>query len=169
MMPLSDNPVINAILERRSVRRYTGEPLPSGTIEILLEAARWAPSGLNNQPWRFLVMTEKAVLRRISPLTNYKKIIDESSACIAVFFHKPSGYNRDKDLMSIGACVQNILLAAYALGLGAVWLGEILNRKNEFSELLGIVSDNELCAVVALGVPDEIPARERKPLKELML
>ena len=71
--------------------------------------------------------------------------------------------------MSIGACIQNILLAAESLGIGAVWLGEILNRRDDVNGILGIEDENELMAVIALGHSDEEPRSTRKETESLML
>ena len=72
--------------------------------------------------------------------------------------------------MAIGACIQNMLLEAYSLGLGSCWLGEILNRKEDVEKLLKIPDDCELMAVVTLGYPDEKVAKpSRKSLKSLLI
>ena len=163
------NEIMSSITGRRSIRSYTGEPVDDGLIMTLLEAARWAPSGLNNQPWRFVIIRDRAVRERISNLTTYRRIVRECDACVAVFFHAPSGYDRDKDMMGIGAAVQNMLLAAHSLGLGAVWLGEILKRKGEVNTILGVDSDHELMAVVAFGHPAENPESDRIDLESLII
>jgi nitroreductase len=72
-----------------------------------------------------------------------------------VFYNIPEGYNRDMDLLAFGACVQNMLLPAHSIGIGTVWLGEILNRKSEINTLLEITDNYELMAVIALGYPAE--------------
>ncbi len=166
---MKTNEVFKTILNRRSIRKYINREIPDSIIESILDAARWAPSGLNNQPWRFSVIKDAHIKEKLSSLTKYGKIIKNSGTCIAVFYNIPSGYNRDKDLMSIGASIQNILLASESLGIGAVWLGEILNRKEEVNSLLEIEKDNELAAVIALGYPDETPSKNRKSLESLML
>ncbi|MBN1495479.1 MAG: nitroreductase [Spirochaetes bacterium] len=166
---MSDNEIIRAIKARRSIRKYSGESISPGAIEDILEAGRWAPSGLDNQPWRFSVITDARSKEQLAPLTAYSRIVKECAACIAVFYHLPDGYDRDKDAMAIGACVQNMLLAAASLGLGAVWLGEILKRKAEARDLLGVDDSCELMAVIAIGHPAESPRSSRKRLSSLIL
>jgi nitroreductase len=79
-------------------------------------------------------------------------------------------YNREKDLMSIGAAVQNMLLEASSLGIGTCWLGEILNRKKEVCEALNLPGRYELTAVVAAGIPAEKVRRgEREKIDDLLL
>jgi nitroreductase len=163
------NSVIENIKKRRSIRKYKSGKIPENQINEIIEAGTWAPSGLNNQPWRFAIISNPDIKEKISSLTKYKKIIQTADTLIAVFFSTESGYNRDKDMMSIGACIQNILLAAESFGLGSVWLGEILNRKKEVNEILKIENINELMAVVALGFPNETPAMKRKKIDEVIL
>jgi nitroreductase len=166
---MKDTVVLQAIRERRSIRKYTGENIPDTVLEQILDAGRWAPSGLNNQPWRFAVVRDKDIREQISRFTHYSGIVVECHLCVAVLYNHNAGYDRDKDLMGIGACVQNMLLAAYSQGVGAVWLGEILKRKKEVNDLLGINEGNELMAVLAMGFPAETPNKERKPLENLVL
>jgi nitroreductase len=163
------NDIIKSIKKRRSIRKYTAEKVPDEIIRQILEAGRWAPSGLNNQPWKFAVIRDQQLKEKLSGLTHYKRIIVESNVCIAVFLNIPSGYNRDKDCMAIGACIQNMLLAAESLSIGCVWLGEILNKKEQFNEIVGIDSENELMAVIAMGHPDESPSKDRKDLDEFLI
>jgi nitroreductase len=161
--------LLSIIKSRRSIRKYKKENIPGNIINELLEAGRWAPSGKNNQPWRFSLISDTEIKLQLSGLTKYRRIVEECNLCIAVFLNLTAAYDRDKDMMSIGACIQNILLAAESHGIGAVWLGEILSRKDEVNSLLGIESDNELAAVIALGYPDEHPSKGREELEELML
>ncbi len=166
---MNTNIVLQSIRERRSIRKYTGENIPDSIIEQILDAGRWAPSGLNNQPWRFAVVRDRGVREKLSGLTHYSGIVMECDLCIAVFYNHEAGYDRDKDLMGIGACIQNMLLAAHSMGIGSVWLGEILKRKKEVNEILGIEDGDELMAVIACGYPAEKPEKARVPLSELVL
>ncbi len=166
---MKNNEVLHAIASRRSIRKFTGEDINAESISLILEAGRWAPSGLNNQPWRFMVVDALGTRERLAALTKYARIVRECAACIAVFYHHPEGYDRDKDAMAIGASIQNMLLAAHALGLGAVWLGEILNRKEEAAGVLGAGNDLELMALIALGFPAETPRGSRKDLQTLVV
>lgn len=163
-----NSPVLMTIFNRRSRRRYTSTDISQNLIDILLDAAHWAPSGLNNQPWRFSIIKNENIRYKLSQLTKYSRIVQTCNTCIAVFYHLPSGYNRDKDIMSIGASIQNMLLAAETLKIGSVWLGEILN-KNDVNRILEIDDNHELMALIALGYSEETPEKNRKELKELTL
>lgn len=166
---MDSNRLISIIKNRRSIRKYTDKDISIDIINQILESGRWAPSGLNNQPWRFSVIKDISIKNELSKLTKYHRIIETSNTCIAVFYNVGTGYNRDKDLMSIGACVQNMLLTADSLNLGGVWLGEILNKKDDVNKLLDIDSENELVAVIALGYPDESPQKDRKDMNSLVI
>ncbi len=162
--------VLKLIRERRSIREYK-EKMPSEKdITRVLDAGRWAPSGLNNQPWRFKVIKDRGQKDKLAEFTKYGDIIISAPVVIAVLMDIADSYNRDKDLMAIGACIQNMLLQASSAGLGACWMGEALNRKQEICKYLGLDEDLELMALVTLGFSNEDVTKGcRKPLKELTI
>lgn len=161
--------LLEAIIARRSIRKFKPQDVPEELLKQVLEAGRWAPSGMNNQPWRFIVVKDIKLKKRLSEFTVYSKVINNAPCIIAVFLDSDSVYNRDKDMQAIGACIQNMLLAIFGLGLGACWLGEILNKKDKVSLLLGAPAVYELAAVIALGFADEMPSRTmRKKLADLI-
>ncbi|HMF30728.1 MAG TPA: nitroreductase family protein, partial [Candidatus Lokiarchaeia archaeon] len=96
-------------------------------------------------------------------------VIRKSAVCIAVFLNLAKIYNRTKDVQTMGACIENMLLAAHFHDLGACWLGEILAKRAQVEVILGVPSDQfELMAVLALGLPAETPKnRRRDPLDEI--
>lgn len=147
--------MLEVIKGRRSIRKYTPEALDDETIDLIIEMGTWAPSGLNNQPWRFVVVKDPETLRDLSQQTSYSHIIRNAPAAIAVFLENAASYDRVKDLQAIGACLQNMLLAVHSLGLGAVWLGEILKNRTKVEALLGVPDTMELMAVICLGHPAE--------------
>ena len=149
-----DNSVLKAIKERRSIRKYTVEKIPELMVQSVLEAGSWAPSGLNNQPWRFVIVEDSGIRDQMAVCTKYATIIRSAPVNLCVFLDTDKMYNRDKDLQGIGACLQNMLLAAHSLGLGAVWLGEILNQKDKVREILGVPANLELMAVISIGFPE---------------
>ena len=144
-----------AIFKRRSIRKYSPKDVDKKDINKVIEAATWAPSGLNNQPWTFKVISDKQEKDSLAGFTKYGKIIKSAPVAICVFLDNSATYNRDKDIMAVGACIQNMLLQAYSLGLATCWLGEILNKRAEVEERLGTEADHELMAVVTLGYPEE--------------
>jgi nitroreductase len=143
--------LLEGLRTRRSIRRYTDEPVTREQLLEIITAGTWAPSGQNNQPWRFVSIMKKDVLAGLAKLTKYGHVIEKAPACIAVFIDKDVMYHEVKDHQSMGACLQNMLLAAHGMGLGGVWLGEILRRAEEVRTLLGVPETMELMAVVVIG------------------
>lgn len=165
------SPVLAALRERRSIRKYTDEPVTDEELRAVLDAGRWAPSGLNNQPWRFLVVRRGDPRQDVlASHTKYARIVRDAAALLCVFLDRAAMYNARKDHQGAGACIQNILLAAHALGLGGVWLGEIINQEAALLPALGLSPEAlEMMAVIALGRPAQKGSSERKPLESLLL
>jgi len=162
--------MLEGLHTRRSIRSYTDEPVTREQLRDIVKAGTMAPSGLNNQPWRFVTIQSKETLRKLSQLTKYSHIVGKAAACIAVFVDKTAMYHEVKDHQSMGACIQNLLLAAHGMGLGAVWLGEILKSAKEVRELCGLSDEMELMAVVAIGHPAGKGGRaDRRPLEEVLI
>lgn len=162
--------MLDLIRSRRSVRSFSGKPVDDDLIDKVLEAGRWSPSGMDNQPWRFAVIRDEALKNSVSTMTRYTRVIKGADALIAVFLDTEAGYHRTKDVQAMGACTQNMLLAIHALGLGGVWLGEILRSEAELKALIQAPVAFELMAVIALGYPaDKVPdTPARKELTELV-
>ena len=162
--------MLDVIKSRRSIRRFKKQAVDEKLVKEIIEAGTWAPSGLNNQPWKFVVIRSPEVKDKIAELTRYRKIIKEAPLCIAVFLDTALSYDRTKDIQAIGACMQNMLLAIHALDLGGVWLGEILKNSESVKELLGVSPALEFMALVALGYADEKNVTsQRKKLDEVIL
>jgi nitroreductase len=162
--------VLDAIYQRRSIREFTESSVDQDLLREIIRAGTWAPSGLNNQPWRFVSVTEPAIISNLANQTRYAHIVKGSPALIALFLDRREMYNEVKDQQAAGACLQNMLLAAEALDLGAVWLGEILNRKEEVNQILGLDLNYDLMAVVALGYPTHRRQKsQRKNINEVII
>ncbi len=163
--------IFQTIKERRSIRKYTAEAVSHDDVVAMLEAGRWAPSGLDKQPYCFMALfrgDERQLV--LSQLTHCTRIIAEAGALIVVCLDKEKMYNAMKDYQGAGACIQNILLAAHGLGLGAVWVGQIVNRADEVLAALKLdAARYELMAVVAVGHPAEEAHVVRDPLETLLL
>lgn len=162
--------LLEGIYTRRSIRQYTDQPLERENLLEIIKAGTWAPSGLNNQPWRFVIVQNPDIRKELASFTKYHTLIERAPACIAVFVDKNVMYHEVKDHQAMGACIQNMLLAAHALGLGAVWLGEILKNADGVRRLLGLSENLELMAVVALGHPaSQNHSSKRKDVSEVLL
>ncbi len=162
--------VIEVIRTRRSIRQFAKEAVSDEAVNQILESGLWAPSGKNNQPWKFAVIQAPALKESLAALTHSRSILQEGPVCIAVFLDHSRVYDRTKDVQAIGACIQNILLTIHSSGLGGVWLGEILKNKEKVAELLGAGKDLELMAVVAFGHPSKRPSGgERDSLEKRII
>ncbi len=158
--------LLNEIRKRRTVRAFRSDPVEEDKIEAILEAGRWAPSGKNTQPWRFVVVRSEEKRAELGQLVPQRDMISTAPITIAVLKHVPSGYDELKDAQGIGACTQNMLLAAHAQGLGACWIGRA--RDPELEALVEAREDEELMLLLPVGYPAEEPAAgQRKPLEDL--
>ena len=113
---------MEAILTRRSIRKYTKQPVSDEVLKELLEAAMYAPSASNQQPWCFVVIKDRKILNEIPKYHTYAQMLKEAPVAILVCCHSDL-QSGEFGVQDCSAATQNILLAAHAKGLGAVWLG----------------------------------------------
>jgi len=117
---------LDCIKTRRSVRKFLKKEIPQETIATILEAARWAPSGGNRQPWRFVVTQDSEKIASFDPYA-HQPWVEQAPAVIVACANPHDTWERydesdDCFIMDTAAAIQNILLAAHDLGLGAVWI-----------------------------------------------
>jgi len=161
--------MLESIKLRRSIRKFTSQGIEDEQIHEIIEAGMWAPSGLNNQPWRIAIIKDSPTRKSIAPLTRYSPIIEGAPLLIAIFLDAGASYDRIKDIQAIGACIQNMLLTIHDLGLGGVWLGEILKNKEKVATILNAPDNFELMAIIASGHPAEKGGRAyRKSMEEIV-
>lgn len=149
--------VFEAIHGRRSVRRYLDRPLEEGDLEQLLRAAMSAPSAGNQQPWQFIVVDDRQLLQGIPEFHPYSYMLPSAALAVVVCADLTLVTHEGYWVQDCAAATQNILLAAHALGLGAVWLG-VYPREDRVEGLRKLLSVPEHVvpfAVVSLGHPDE--------------
>lgn len=160
-----DQPVLDAIYKRRSIREFTDEDVNEDDLRQIIKAGIWAPSGLNNQPWRFVVSRDEEIRAQLSQTTHYSHIVLAARALIVVFLDRRDMYDDLKDAQAAGACIQNMLLAVESMGLGAVWLGQILKNSDQVKSILAVDDNYELMAVLAIGHP--LHQRQNSKRKDL--
>ena len=148
---------LDVILARRSIRKYTSEPVTDEDIKKLLEAAMAAPTGGNRKPWHFIIIKERETLDRLAVKHPYGKMLTEAPLCIAVC-GDPSLTPLPRNFIpqDCSAATMNILHAAVALGLGAVWIGLALDEHYDMARsLLGMPEDIVPHNLIAIGHPAE--------------
>ncbi len=170
-MESKTNGLLNLIKSRRSVRNFVYKKIDNQTIKEIVDCGRWAPSGRNSQPWKVCIVSHPTVKRMISENSKYGAIIESAYLNFVVFLDLERGYDRVKDILAIGAFIQNMLLAVHAKGLGAVWIGEILKNKEKVNEIFKLSPEKyELMGVLTVGLINESlekkEERERRALDE---
>lgn len=153
---------LEAIRKRRSVRKYTGEPIPRKDLEKIVDAGRLAATGSNRQPWDFIVVTDRAMIARLKVAAEW---MEKAAAIIAVVMDPSSRWWVEDG----SAAVENMLIASTTLGYGSCWLeGYTLPHEEEFKKLLGVPKEKRLLTLVPIGVPAEEPTREKRSLEEVL-
>ena len=147
---------MNAIFNRRSVRKYKDKPVEKEKIEKLLRAAMKDPSAINEQPWEFIVVQNKDTLSKLSNMSPYSKMVASCSAAIILVanteaFRIQTGWQQD-----MGAAAENLLLEAVELDLGAVWLGVATSEEvSKFiTNFFNLPENIKPFALVSVGYPD---------------
>lgn len=149
---MQNNQVTRAIKKRQSVRSYLDIPIPDNDLNSILEAGLYAPSGKNRQPWRFLIIKDVDIIKTIAKSTVYSRFIRNAPIMVLMFAKQDTSYPLEKDMIGIGACLQNILLAATEKEYGSCIIGELYGRQNEFPEYIKLDSkDYLLVCGIALG------------------
>lgn len=152
-----------AIKKRRSVRNYTGDTISKEDLEKIINAGRWAPSGYNRQPWDFIVITNREMIEKLKIAAKW---MENAAAIIAVVLDPGAS----KFWLEDGAAaVENILLAATALGYGSCWLqGYTEPREKSFKELLGVPPEKRLLTLIPIGVAVDWPEKEKRALNDVL-
>ena len=156
--------VLEAIKIRRSIRKYSPEPIPEEKLQTIFDAARLAPSAANRQPWRFVVVQDSNRKKSLSEAANDQTFLKDA-AVIVVAIGDPDVSAKwcEKDTMT---ALEHIVLAATTLGYGSCWIGAF--DEDAVKRLLKIPTKMKVVALLPIGVPAEKPAaRPRKVLSEI--
>jgi nitroreductase len=169
------NPVIEAIKSRRSIRSFEEKAVPESAIQMLLEAATYAPSAINIQPWKFTIVTNKEEMKRFSDtakkalLQTLPDVADEGlegfksalkNPQYNIFYSAPllvfiSGAQSQFAVNDCSMAAQNMMLAAYTVGIGSCWIGTAALSANtpKGKTDLGVPEDNQVYAAIIFGYP----------------
>ena len=157
-----ENQAINTIMTRVSVRSFTGEKISEAQIDTLLRAAMAAPSAINKQPWAFIVVTDDSLIARMGEALPFSRCSNHPAVAIIPcgdLSKAIPGEMADFWINDVSAATENILLAAHAMGLGAVWTGlhPDMNRAKMVQSMLGLPEHIIPLCIVPVGVPAEQP------------
>lgn len=151
---------MDAILNRRSIRKYTDQPVSDELVTELLRAAMAAPSASNQQPWHFVVIRDRKTLSRLAEVHPYAAMAPKAQLAVAVCGDLSLETQEGFWVQDCAAATENLLIAAEANGLGAVWLGVYprLERVASVQALLGLPDHVVPLSVVPIGYPAAHPA-----------
>lgn len=161
------NAVIDNIMTRTSIRSFTDEALTDVLIETLLKAGMAAPSAVNKQPWKFVVVKNRSIMKQIADSIGPSRPAANAACVIAVcgdMTKTLDGIGRANWIHDCSAATENILLAAHALGLGAVWMATYPypDRMDKVRALLNVPENEETLCLIAIGYPAENPTPKDK-------
>jgi nitroreductase len=168
--------LLRIIKERRSIRAFHSEKeIPAADVEQLLEAAIWAPSAGNVQPWRFYVISDQRLKQALVRAAYGQSFIADAPVvlvvCVELNEASMSYGSRGATLYCIqdtSAAIQNILLLAHAMGLGSCWIGAF--EESKAAVALNCPNDRRPVAIIPIGYPAEKPSPpRRKPLKQVAI
>ncbi len=174
-MTLSNADALMAIIKgRRSIRSYRDEDVDDEKINKLLEAARWAPSAGNRQPWHFVVVRDKHIRKRLAAAAFEQTWMIEAPVHIVVLADKERSGSRYGErgrtlycIQDTAMAIQNMLLMAHALGLGTCFVGAF--DEDLVAEIIGAPRSMRPIAIITVGYPAEYPPpRVRRPLEEIV-
>jgi nitroreductase len=155
---------IEAMKIRRSIRTYTAQPVERKIIEEIVDCARLAPTAMNDQPWEFVVITEKSALASIPPMLGHAEYIANAAFAVLVLSRETQYFVED-----CSAATENLLIAAAAHGLGSCWVaGTQQAYAPAVAKAFGAPEDRKLIAIVSFGYPAESPVIEKRPLAEVL-
>jgi len=153
---------LEAIRKRRSVRDFTGDTIPRGDLEKIVDAGRMAATGYNRQPWDFIVITDREMIDQLKIAAQW---MEKAGAIIAVALDPTTKFWLEDG----SAAVENMLIASTALGYGSCWLeGYTLPREDEFKALLGVPDNRRLLTLIPIGMPVAWPEQDKKSLFEVL-
>ncbi len=154
-----------AFSKRASVRKYLDKAVDKSLIEKLVDAGRRAPTARAVEPWEFIAVTDRNILRKLGGVADHGPFIKEAACCIAVYCADTKYYLEDGC-----AATENILLAVADLGLGACWVaGDKKPYARDVSDILGVSSDLKLVSLISVGWPSaKIEQVKRRSLKEVI-
>ncbi|MBN2098943.1 MAG: nitroreductase family protein [Dehalococcoidia bacterium] len=158
--------VLEAIRDRRSIRRYDRRDVPEEKLMQVLEAGRWAPSAHNSQPRKFVVIRDEETRKQLARIAAYGGFLADAPVAIAVVIDPSSSNHPVEDG---AAATQNMLLAAHAVGIGSCWIGAYgSGYEAKARRILGVPVDKRLLSLISLGYAADSGSSTRVELSKLI-
>ena len=157
--------LVDVILSRRSIRRYESRDIPGDVLDKILDAGRQAPSAANRQPWHFIVVTDYEIKKELSKGL-FSRFLKDSPVVIVGCAEATLVAGR-WSIISTAIALQNMVIAAWALGVGSCWIGDF--KEEKVKKLLNIPDKWNIVALVTFGYPAESPhPRRKKPIEDIV-
>jgi len=157
---------LDAIMGRKSVRRYQPKKIPEDVLQQILLAGRQAPSAENKQPWHFIILTDQKIKEQLSKGI-WNTFVKDSACTIVGCNYVGSAYARKWSEIDVTIALENMVIAAWSLGIGSCWVGDF--KETQVRKLLKIPRDWKVISLITLGYPSETPiTTTRKQLKEII-
>jgi len=157
--------LVDVVLSRRSIRRYEQKEIPKDVLDKILDAGRQAPSAANKQPWHFIVVSDLEIKKKLSK-GMFNRFIKNAPFTIVGCAHKDLIAGK-WSIVSTTIALQNMVVAAWAMGVGSCWIGDF--NEGKVKKLLSIPENWNIVALVSFGYPAEKPQpRKRKPVEEIV-
>ena len=155
--------VIDLLMSRRSIRKFTEEKVNDPTVELILKSAMYAPSAGNQQPWHFIVLRDKETFQKIQEFHPYSKMLLQANLAVLVCGDTSLETHQGYWPVDCSAATENILIAVHGLGLGAVWLGIYprIIRQEGMRKILNLPVHINPFSLIAIGY-----AAEKKKVPE---
>lgn len=159
--------VLEAIRNRRSIRSYLDKEVEEEKVNIILEAGRWAPSASNKQAWHFIVVRDLEIRKKLAKAHPFGRWMDQSPVVIVVLGNPE--IHPKYHLCDPHNAVQNMLLAAFSLGLGTCWMGVRDGTvEPEFRKILNIPENLRVVCAVSVGYSDVDRNSSRQPIENIV-
>jgi len=157
---------IDKVLNRRSIRRFTNEPVSEEVVNSILEAGRRAPSATNQQPWHFVVARDY-MEKEACTFQGFNSFAAEAPFVVVGLYRRSEAIIEKLSLMDVTIALQNMVVAAWVQGVGSCWMGAF--DEGKLRDTLDLPEDARIVGAVAFGIPDEKPSQPtKKPLSDIV-
>lgn len=163
--------IFEVIKSRRSIRRYKKEAPPENLIKRCIEAALYAPSARNSQPWYFIIVKDKEKIKELAKAQPFTKFLEGAPYVVVALADEKKSNHWLEDM---GCALMSFLLEAHSIGLGACWGAiyhpESQDRENHVKQVIDISENLRVVACIGIGYPDEIPSTKKvKTIEEAII